>query len=154
MQNVHCICCRTLVFCVLILCQYLVSFLVLLFLKCCTGVPFFILCFSLMSFKFSKVLRGCLLCLFHVPISCVFVLCLFLVSLFKCCSGVPQIWVRPTCCHPLRKAQIRPSRTALPCTATTLHVSVRTTACARVVHMPGWVAESPRQPGKQGHAVF
>ena len=144
------------------------------------------LCLFLRILSFSCVVR-----VLFVSFSCVFkccagVFCVFFVfqylvsfsCVFKCCAGVPQIWVSPTCFHPVRKAQIRLSRAALHCFAymytyiyslcinVYVHMYIHTQyvlciyvyeahyTCVRVVHPAAWVAESPRQPGKQGHAVF
>ena len=115
-----CTCCRTLVSFVSFACANIFRFCLVSFscvFKLYAGVPFLYRYFVLLScacFVFLSVVQ-----VSFVSFSCAHILCFCLVSfscVFKCCASVPQIWVSPTCCHPLRKAQIRPRRrSALLC---------------------------------------
>ena len=84
-----------------------------------------------------------------VFLSCVFFLCLSLsVARVSPRSGSGQHAATHLGKH-------RSDRAGLPCPALQLrYMYPRVLQHVHVVHMPGWVAESPRQPGKQGHAVF
>ena len=102
--------------------------------KFCAGVfcVFFIFQFlvslSVARVSFVSFLCSNILCLLLVSLSVArvtfvsFFMFQYLVSfscVFKCCAGVPQMWVSPTCFHPVRKAQIRLSRAASHCFAYT-----------------------------------